>query len=388
MQSPNLLKTVMQDHTSQYWVGQFIFWFGLSVVPFLGIVFWYNTTKLVYVEHMFLQAALGLLLSFPLGWFYSIIWKLGPIPRMCLVLSMAGAVAALWTALRVVTYIWLTGEVNTWNDFGGWYFGAFYIFLCWSALYHGMIYYRLLEIEHAERLKEVAHTKEEQIKRLQAESIAREAQLKMLRYQINPHFLFNTLHAIYALIKLKDEHRALGMIAKLGKFLRYSLEYDPQLQVNLEDEINTLTLYVNIEKVRFSDRLSVEFDISEPAKTARVPSLLLQPLIENAIKYAIATREEGGQIRIKASVEYGELLLDVIDNGPGLAGAKPAPGQTTGVGLRNTRERLQTLYGDQHQFQIKETQPSGVHISIRIPYESVVSDVPDNTNKKTYNFTG
>lgn len=388
MQSPSLLKTVLRDHTGQYWVGQFIFWFCLSVVPFLGIVFWYNTTKLVYVEHMFLQAVLGLLLSFPLGWFYSVIWKLNPILRMCLVLSMAGIVAAVWTALRVVTYIWLTQEVNTWNDFGGWYFGAFYIFLCWSALYHGMIYYRLLEVEHAERLKEIAHTKEEQIKRLKAESIAREAQLKMLRYQINPHFLFNTLHAIYALIKLKDDSRALGMIAKLGKFLRYSLEYDPRLQVNLEDEINTLTLYLNIEKVRFSDRLTVEFDISETAKSARIPSLLLQPLIENAIKYAVATSEVGGIIKIQANTMGDMLLLEVIDNGPGIAGAAQMPGQSTGVGLRNTRERLQTLYGDKHSFSLEEAVPNGVHIRICIPYESVVSDTPQDTNKKTYNFAG
>lgn len=375
MQSSNPPKSMLHDHAVQYWIGQIIFWFGLSVVPFLGIVFWYNTTKWVYIEHMFLQALLGLLLSVPLGWLYSLIWKMHPVLRMVFVLTLAGGFAATWTSVRIITYIWLTDEVNTWNDFGGWYFGAFYIFLCWAALYHGMKYYRLLEVEHVERLKEIDHTKEEQIKRLKAESIAREAQLKMLRYQINPHFLFNTLHAIYALIKLKDANKAMGMIAKLGEFLRYSLEYNPEIQVSLEDEANTSMLYLNIEKVRFSDRLNIEFNLTEEAKIAKVPSLLLQPLIENSIKYAVASSETGGIIKINARVENGYLLLDVIDNGPGLGGAKQEPGKNTGVGLRNTCERLETLYGTNHTLTLSPATPRGLHIFIAFPYEPVDSNI-------------
>lgn len=386
MQSHRHFLALINHNTHQYWSGQAIFWFCLSLVPFLGMVLWYNTTQWIYILHMLLQAGMGLLLSIPLGWCYTRIWSVNTVARMCAILLLAALTAAIWTALRIATYIWLTAEAETWGEFGGWYFGAYYIFLFWSALFHGVIYYRLLEVEHAERLKEIAHTKEEQIKRLKAESIAREAQLKMLRYQINPHFLFNTLHAIYALIRLSESKKALEMIAKLGKFLRYSLEYDPRLQVNLDDEINTLILYINIEKVRFSDRLTVNYEISDAAKTAKIPSLLLQPLIENAIKYAIATSEAGGTITIRAETINDKLLLEVIDNGPGLAGAIALPEQSSGVGLRNTRERLQTLFGDDHSFSLQAAEPSGVRVSIVIPYESVQSDTPATPHKKTYNF--
>ena len=379
MQSHNSPTHFLHNQARHYWISQCVFWFGLSVVPFLGIVLWYNDAQWIHIGHIFLQAGLGLAISIPLGGIYIAIWSLHPIVRMVLVLVLAASFAALWTALRIQTFMWVTGETKTWSEFGGWYFGAFYIFLCWSALYHGLKYYRLLEIEHAERLKAIEDTKEEQIKRLGAESIAREAQLKMLRYQINPHFLFNTLNAIYALIKLGDPQKALGMVGKLGNFLRYSLEYDPSLETSLEDEIHILRSYLDIEKVRFGNRLALEFDISDEAKSAKIPSLLLQPLIENSIKYAIACNEEGGFIKITAHVADQHLLLEVIDNGPGFQDSQPALDPTRkSVGLRNTRERLSTLYGADYAFTISDNVPHGVHISIRIPYEAVKSSLVDN----------
>lgn len=388
MQSHGLLKSLLKNHTGQYWIGQFVFWFGLSVIPFLGMVLWYNTAQWVHIEHIFLQAGLGLLLSIPLGGLYVAIWAQRPILRMGLVLALAAGFAALWTALRIMTFMWLTGETNTWSEYGGWYFGAFYIFLCWSALYHGMMYYRLLDIEHLERLKAVEHTKEEQIKRLKAESVAREAQLKMLRYQINPHFLFNTLNAIYALIKLDDPKKALGMVGKLGNFLRYSLEYDPSIEISLEDEIHILRSYLDIEKVRFGDRLELQFEISESARSAKIPSLLLQPLIENSIKYAIARTEAGGFIKIGAYVSDHQLILDVSDNGPGFTDAQNAlDANRTGVGLSNIQNRLSTLYGNYYAFTIGSNIPHGAHISIRIPYEAVKSSLVDvHTDKEIYHL--
>jgi len=362
-------KHYLQTFSGQYRVGQLVFWFCLSVVPFLGIVFWYENTQWIYIEHIIFQAGMGLLLSHPLGLIYRAIWRMNLLLRMALVVVLAGTFAWIWTLLRVVTYIWLTSEVEIWNDFGGWYFGAFYIFLCWSALYHGLHYYRLLDREHRSRLQQMAHTKEEQIKRLQAEARAREAQLKMLRYQINPHFLFNTLHAIYALVRLKDNPTALAMIAELGKFLRHALECDPGLHITLEEELTAVQLYINIERVRFSDRLQVNFDITEDAKRAKVPGLLLQPLVENAIKFTLGNRDGEGQIDVAGRVEQGQLVLDIKDNGPGLGAVAQSPNSGTGIGLRNTRERLETLYAERHTFTMMSS-ADGLHITIAIPYES------------------
>lgn len=391
MQSQTSPMTLLHNQIGQYWIGQFVFWFGLSVIPFLGMVLWYNDAQTTHIVHIFLQAALGLALSIPLGVIYMAIWTFHPVLRMSLVLILAAVFAAIWTGLRIQTFIWLTDKTDTWAEYGGWYFGAFYIFLCWSALYHGMKYYRLLEIEHTERLKEIEHTKKEQIKRLEAESVAREAQLKMLRYQINPHFLFNTLNAIYALIKLGDPTKALGMVGKLGNFLRYSLEYDPSIEISLEDEMHILRSYLDIEKVRFGDRLELEFNISEEAKSAKIPSLLLQPLIENSIKYAIATSEAGGFIRICAQVTHKQLYLDVIDNGPGFNNTRTMPEQPgTGMGLRNIQNRLFTLYENQYAFSMGANLPQGAHISIRIPFEAVKSSIVgtniDNINKEVYHL--
>ncbi len=365
-----LIQRLSHHYTVQYWIGQLVFWFCLSVVPFLGMTLWYNTVQWLYIQHMLLQAALGLLLSIPLGAIYSGIWKLHPLLRMVLILALAGTASAAWTWIRIVTYIWLTAEYDTWGEFGGWYFGAFYIFLCWSALYHGMKYYRLLEREHQKRLRDIQQTKEEQIKRLEAETRAREAQLKMLRYQINPHFLFNTLHAVHALIKLDQSEKATGMIGKLGGFLRYTLDFNPAQRVNLEDEIAMLKLYLDIESIRFSDRLQVFFDVEDAAQLALIPGFILQPLIENSIKYAIATSEDGGTISVNARVMDAWLVLQVTDSGPGLdTPAKDDSRQPGGVGLRNTVERLQTLYGSDYSFAMEPATPHGLRVSIQVPYE-------------------
>lgn len=363
------MKRAAQDAAGQYWLGQLVFWFCLSVVPFLGMTLWYNTLRWLYLEHMFLQAAMGLLLSIPLAKLYTLIWKMRLIPRMVLVVALAAIASGIWTWARIVTFVWFTENYQTWDDFGGWYFGAFYIFLSWAALFHSLKYYHLLELEHCERLREVALTKEEHIKRLEAETIARDAQLKMLRYQINPHFLFNTLHAIYALIKTNQPEKATGMTGKLGRFLRSTLDYNPAQCISLAEEIDTIKLYLDIETVRFSDRLTITYDVQDNALKAKVPGLILQPLIENSIKYAIAVSANGGTIAINARVVEDRLLLEVIDSGPGIDSPVMDNSIRSGIGLRNTLERLQTLYDNGYSFDLESLSPKGLRVTVSIPYE-------------------
>ncbi|MGD8176304.1 sensor histidine kinase [Marinimicrobium sp. ARAG 43.8] len=369
------LKPVLYEDTGQYWTGQLIFWFILSALPFLGMMLWYQNAHLIYIEHLYLQTVLGLMISQLLALTCLNLWYLPAGPRMILVVALAGLAAAGWTSLRLITYVWLTGETHIWSEYGGWYFGAFYIYLCWCALYHGMNYYGLLQKEHAEHLRDIERGRNEQIKRLQAEASAHQAQLKMLRYQINPHFLFNTLHSIYALIRLRDRERSLAMLDRLGKFLRFSLEYDPKARTTLEDEVALLSLYVDIERVRFPERLRFIVDVSPDAARAELPSLLLQPLVENAIKYAVAGSENGASISVRARVIADCLKITVSDTG---ADVEPSTTSGTGVGLSNIRQRLEALFPDDHSLTLLENDPRGLSVCIEIPYRP---ESPHNNNR-------
>lgn len=228
-----------------------------------------------------------------------------------------------------------------------------YLLLLWSALYYG-IYFQ----DAAQR---------ERLAAARAEGLARETQLKMLRYQLNPHFLFNTLNAISTLVLDHDSERAHLAVMRLSGFLRHSLDQDPMKRVTLQQELSALELYLDIEQLRFGSRLSVAIDVAEGAAGALVPSLLLQPLVENALKHAIAPLEVGGKLQVRARLVAQALHLEVADNGPGLPGGG-IPTDGRGVGLSNTRERLAVLYGERAELTGFNTEP-GCLVRIRLPAE-------------------
>ena len=253
-----------------------------------------------------------------------------------------------------------------WREFGGWYFTSLLIFLCWATSYHGIKYAMLFQFERDEATGEAQQSK---LLSLQSSEAAKDAELRMLRYQLNPHFMFNTLNAIYALIKLGDQDQGKKMVSKLAKFLRYSLNGDHDQLVSLSQELDALSLYLDIEKVRFGERLIVRTDIEPSASLCLVPSLMLQPLVENAIKYAIAEQENGGTIMITAIVRKGQLILTVSDDGPGaelIKGKLPSP---SGIGLCNTQRRLETLFDQQYTFSLKNLVPHGLRITMSLPYQ-------------------
>ena len=225
----------------------------------------------------------------------------------------------------------------------------------WSALYYGINFYLIVE-EQAERLEKL-------------EGQASSAQLAMLRYQLNPHFLFNTLNSISTLVLLKQTDRANAMLSRLSSFLRYTLVNEPTGQVTLEQEIETLKLYLEIEKMRFEERLRPAFDIDPAAANARLPSLLLQPLVENAIKYAVTPLEEGADISVEARMIGDKVRILVTDTGPGLQDRRGGPTYSTGVGLANIRDRLAQAYGADHRFEAKTRAGGGFGVTIEIPYQ-------------------
>jgi signal transduction histidine kinase len=193
-----------------------------------------------------------------------------------------------------------------------------------------------------------------------------EATLAALRAQLQPHFLFNTLNSIAVLVE-ESPAAARRVLLRLSELLRTVLKQDPRHEVPLEEELAFIDRYLEIQKVRFEDRLDVSLEIEPAARRALVPSLVLQPLIENAIRHAIEPRVQGGRVRVRAGVRDDRLSLEVTDDGPGLeASSREQDG--SGIGIANTRARLERLYGDRHGFRIAPGEAGGVSATITIPY--------------------
>ena len=349
---------------------QIIGWGGLGMVTFFSLTLWYATATWDHVSHTIVQSFLGMVLSTPLHRVCLALWEKSIAARISLSIFAVVVISLIWTSLRIYTFTLITGNEGIWADFGGWYFSSFLVYLCWIALYYGNKFYYQAELELKKRQLAAVEMKEEQLKRLNAEAEAKSAQLGMLQYQLNPHFLFNTLNSITALVKLQDTDKAQQMIAQLGDFLRYSLDNDPALKITLQQEIDALMLYLGIEQTRFGERLKLVFDIDEPAMKALVPSLLLQPMAENSIKYAIAPSENGGTIELKARVENDELLVELSDTGADSQSQKPVSKSGRRVGLHNTLQRLKNLYDDAYVFDIHVRRSGGLKINIRIPYDT------------------
>ena len=333
-------------------VGGWIGYFALNFSAMLG-----DGKPWHYVYYSLSTTLIGLVVTSLLRLGYRRIWQL-PALKMAL-----GAAAMLVVAELVDTKLYTEVLFTFCDDCRPhsalgyiWYFASrLYVLLSWSGLYFGIKLARQLQQQ-----KEAA---------LKAQAMAHEAQLKMLRYQLNPHFLFNTLNAISTLVLDGRADTANRMVGSLSAFLRYSLDSDPVQRVTLAQEIDALNLYLGIEQLRFGERLQVRMDIDAAARAALVPSLILQPLIENAVKHALAKREEGGRIEVEARRDGDTLDIHLRDDGPGCSETDSARSDHRGVGLVNTRERLRVLYGERGQFSIDNRLPHGADAHIRLPFE-------------------
>jgi two-component system, LytTR family, sensor kinase len=349
------LDQLRSNRNALFWSLNAAGWGAYAISQYFGALLQANPIGMQLV--IGIAAVAGFVLSMPLRFVYRILW--GSSPRTIIIGVLASCyVTAL--ALRVVINVAYRDLVEP-----SWRFKTLfellqgslsttYLLLCWSALYFGIKYYESLQIQREAALK--------------ATALAQEAQLKMLRYQLNPHFLFNTLNAISTLILGNQNRIANQAVARLSEFLRYTLDQDPMKKVTLRKEMESLDLYLNTERLRFGARLRLEYAIEEGALEALMPSLILQPIIENAVKHAISPREDGGSIRIEGRTRAAMLELAVIDDGPGMReGAVLVAGR--GVGLRNTRERLAVLYGGSHRFAVANCHP-GLRIDMALPLET------------------
>lgn len=237
-----------------------------------------------------------------------------------------------------------------------------WVLVYWAILgaYQGLDYHR--------RFRE----REKRAVQLEAQLV--QAQLQALKMQLHPHFLFNTLNSISALLH-HDPELADRMIARLGDFLRLTLDNSGAQEVTLQKELEFLKCYLEIERVRFQDRLTVSYDVAPEALDAMVPNLLWQPIVENAIRYAIAPRAGRGHIEMRAQRMGALLQLQVKDDGPGLPSNQNPNGSSKGVGLANTRERLRQLYGSNHRFELGNGSDRGLVVTLEIPFSPSASRV-------------
>ncbi len=220
--------------------------------------------------------------------------------------------------------------------------------------------------------------RENEIRTSQLETELAQAQLHALKRQLQPHFLFNTLHTISGLVRNNEKGRAVDMIAGLSDLLRTSIDSADQHEVPLRCELEILERYLEIEQVRFSDRIRTRFEVGEGVAEAAVPNLILQPIVENAIRHGLAGKEEGGTIVIRAARKDGNLEIDVEDDGVGLTRLGP-DAQMEGVGLANARERLRHLYGERGSLSVSSLEGGGTRVSLCIPwraYETTDQGVP------------
>jgi two-component system LytT family sensor kinase len=351
------LKRFFASPSRLFWVLQCVGWLGYFSLHYLAAMGHGKPWDYIWVSAAATAIGFGVTSLLRLG--FRAIWQLSTarmIGMSCLLLVLATAIYSLTYAEAVFRWCFECRPESLLGYIG--YFGsALYVMLSWSGLYFGIKFSR-----------EIAHERESA---LRANATAHQAQLKMLRYQLNPHFLFNTLNAISTLVLDNQNSTANRMVTGLSAFLRHSLDSDPMLRVTLEDELEALTRYLGIEQVRFGERLRVVIDASPAARRALVPSLMLQPLIENCIKHAISRRIEGGTIAVRASVVDGSLRIRVEDDGPGLPAE--CDGNGNGVGLANTRERLKVLYGARQGFAVRtrrDDEGGGVEVALHLPYET------------------
>ncbi len=327
------------DKNRAFWILQIVGWTGYFVLRSMGGLA--NRMGVSFILPTILVTVTGFSITLLMAWAYRSIIRMRPVLVWSLSLVILIAASTLFSVIEVWAHA--TFYEPGWRPHGIEFLGAILLTLAvlgaWTALYYGINYYLMLDAQ-AERLKTVS---------LQASS----AQLEMLRYQLNPHFLFNTLNSISTLVLLAETERANTMLSRLSSFLRYSLVGERMGFATVAQEVEALRLYLEIERTRFEDRLRAHFDIAPEVLNARILLLLLQPLVENAVKYAVTPLEEGADIHVSARAIGDRLEIRVADTGPGLGDHAPGPtNEGTGVGLANIRERLAQAWGDQYRFEL------------------------------------
>jgi LytS/YehU family sensor histidine kinase len=281
-------------------------------------------------------------------------------------LAVASAVflaAAIAAAAVAMALGWPADEGHTWGTMLQRYLTRrlhvnLLIYAALVGVHHALVYHRRLQ--------------EREAAAAELRTRLAQAQLQSLRTQLQPHFLFNTLNAV-SVLALKGETQAVvRMVSRLSELLRLTLDGAPGQEVSLRRELAVLERYVDIERVRFPDRLEVRVDAAPETHDALVPALLLQPLVENAIRHGIAQTVGAGRVHVRAERRGGRLWMEVRDTGPGFP---PAGVQREGIGLANVRDRLVCLYGDEGRFTLENAAEGGAVVTVEVPFRTAAPAV-------------
>jgi two-component system, LytTR family, sensor kinase len=356
------------SHHALFWVLQTAGWAVLSVVT-LGLMF-RNEPPQVAVFDVVIFTATGFALTSLFRYPYRRWRRLQtPLPIVGLGIAALGAVGVpLWyepqtlltriaSELHPSWVVWVPSytdiPVHFWLLWGAVLYG-------WSFLYFGINDWISLQ---AERRRAAA-----------AEVSAQGARLRALQSQLQPHFLFNTLNSISSLILDGRSSTAVSMIGQLGELLRLSLQTSDTPQIPLAQELFFLNCYLEIEKTRFGDRLKCRVDVAPEASVALVPTLLLQPLVENAVRHGILPLARGGTVSVTARVEDDRLKIKIEDDGQGLKARSSAESRSSGIGLANVARRLEELFGNQAVLAVGVGHAGGVVIDLELPFTPASSD--------------
>ena len=351
---PLNVRPFFEDKARAFWTLQAVGWGGYLVLR--GVSAISNGPTLDVIIPVIVEAIMGYCLTLLLSTLYGFYRSLPRVPGILLTVATLAAATLLYAVLNALSFSYIqTAQPGvTLARLLGAIYVAFTVLAGWSALYFGINFYLIVE-EQIDQMRDL-------------ETQASSAQLAMLRYQLNPHFLFNTLNSISTLVLLKQTERANAMLSRLSSFLRYTLANEPTAHVTVAQEVETLKLYLEIEKMRFEQRLRPSFAIDPAAQYARLPSLLLQPLVENAIKYAVTPQIDGADICVEARLAGDRVQIEVSDTGSG-EGYAPTASQSTGVGLANIRDRLVQAYGPDQRLVTRTLPDGGFAVTIDIPFQ-------------------
>jgi two-component system, LytTR family, sensor kinase len=289
--------------------------------------------------------------------------------HLLIAMAISAVIEILWLQLNLALQSYLEPEVMA------------RIRANWAEIYSGAVLSRLVGgaftyaavLGVATTLGYHRRFREREVRAAQLEAQLALAQVQALKMQVHPHFLFNTLHAITVLIR-EDPTAATRVVTRLGDMLRLTLSRATTAQVSFRRELEILTLYLEIERTRFQDRLEVDYDVQPATLGALVPDLILQPLVENAIRHGVSPNAGTGRIQVRSRREGDWLLLEIRDNGAGLPeGARPRDG----IGLSTTRARLERLYAGRHELTLANLPEGGCVARIKIPFELTTDDRPE-----------
>jgi sensor histidine kinase YesM len=266
----------------------------------------------------------------------------------------------------------LSGPIESWDAFWEMSVRSFY----GRNLIDVLFYWTVIGVAYALRTRE--SYQRETLRSAQLEARLIEAELKALKHQLNPHFLFNTMNTIAVLVREQRNDDAVQLIARLSSLLRMSLENTRVQTVTLRQELEFLHRYLEIQKARFGDKLQFKTDTESAALDAVIPNLILQPAVENAILHGIAQKTTAGTVQITARVRDARLEMEVRDDGPGFEIASAGPPKE-GIGLTNTRVRLARHYGKEYQMVLKSERGQGVSVSIVLPFRAEAVSNPEST---------